>query len=566
MAEREVTMKLNLPGAEKAAAAMGDLAKNTKAAADAAGSAKAKFDAQAAALKQMEAEAQKAATRSARLSIDSGFAQSERERVQDALRQQQQREQQQRRQERQQLVASRARVAGVAAFASALGGGALQGASQGLGQIEAADSYGKALANVSSQFAEGIPLIGQAVTGLKSFVGAIEGTATAVKGQIEGLSKLLPERALQSQIRGLQAGGREEIFQAERQRREAGINRSAADRALQGLTRERLASFRPEIAPGVADASTGELRFQEYLARTGVGAAKDAVRGRQTDVLAAQAAAEQANARLAEAQRASDAARGQSRDAERAKVEAGAFAGVSGLGDQAKVGVEEKLGNALGGVANLADAAKKASDDAVAANERLILRQKDLEQAKLSLAQRELELGQKQADIARNRLALLDQEIAKSKEGAIGFGLAGPGSADAILALFRQARDKGLDTLPPEARQQLASNPITADFARKQGETLAGRDPAVQALLRETGRGDLASQEGRRNELVDSLNRLSAENQSKLAAAVEKALDDSLKGLTTAIVDKINAAIAGATAQLRGQQATQQLQRSDAGG
>lgn len=540
-------MRLVLEGAQQWARGMKDAAAATKEAGAAAEGEKRKFDAAAEAIKQMEARRNAAATRQARLGVDADFAASERSRVTGSLAAQRQSEA-----ARAASYARAVQARGVGSFAaaSAIAGGVLSGGGNALNQVESTDSYGRAVAKVTASMAEGIPIIGSFVGGMRQFVGAVQGVDRAVKSALEGLATSERSTSLQGSIRAARAGGAAELRTLGLTAGDAGIARDVAGRQLARLTPGLLSSFQ--------DPDLGDPRRAAFQARGAAEAAGLVADRRRAELARFQGSDEFRNplARAAEARRASDAARGAADQADRAKAQ-GSFPSPEN---------DIKAAEARARASQLQNTLAQAEADAQRSLNGLKERAAQLQEAELAAARSRADLARAELEVQKARLTVLDRSVDKAKQAALAAGLAGPGELEEIQAVARRVRDQGTAGIPPELLQKALAFGPTSNLLTGAVTQAGAGNQTLQSIQREFGGGTLQDLERERAALASAIDTAAAQVEKELAATVETKLTEGLKKIGAAIVAAVESAAGQLVAEAGKVRDREQFQRHQAGG
>jgi hypothetical protein len=419
-------------------------------------------------------------------------------------------------------LASLAGLSAISSGARALGTGgvAAQQAAVG-GQFNAGQTFGK----VFAEMAEGVPIIGSFVSGLRDLFSVLSGNARKIselkrdvegRSQAEGLARARSAATFagSQRIAALQSGALD-----------AATSTNAAAGFAAGLTPDVLAGFRSD--------SFGGQRRDIALAEAQATAARGAVGNRQAAANVAAVKAASASERLNEA------------DAKVGDIN-------SRIAEAQRRG-DSKAALALQGQRVIAgQEALTAGQNAGQANTSLQERLTELQKAQADAAQKELAAKQATVNLEKARVGVLQQ-------GAVAAGLSQPGELQSILAAVKQAQQFGFGNLVPEAQQALLANPTTADFARRQAQELGQQNPVQRELEQVVGlRG--AGDNRTADEMADALERASAAIAEEGARNIQEAFETGMTGLVKAIQDGVAIAIQNATNQARQQAADKKLQ------
>lgn len=426
----------------------------------------------------------------------------------------------------------------------AAAGGAVQGLGQGFRGVSAMDSgasFGQALAGLTGKMLEGVPIVGNLVRGFGEVGDAITGLTAVIEANKRGLESALRSISGEGQINSIRLGGREAIISAGSGRRNALAAQLGQEAALGRLDSATLAGFRPTDIFGNEDVGLGSANRGVFDATTALDVARREAQARQAELAQTRSGFNPAlDARIAEQRRVVGRAQAGVGSAERALNSTIFF------DSSEKQALSGAQANASQQEAALAELLKTKQDEINAAKER----QQALDQANVRIAQQELELAKANVEVQKQKVAKLDEQISRSKSGAVALGMGGPGESASLLATVQQLKDQGFSSLTPEQKSQLSANPLTAALVQQQAQAAGLADPnnaAIRGLVGQIAPNlalpDLSALEAERANVVDAIARQMIENERKFQESVGNALGSGLGKFTDAIETVVAAKI-----------------------
>jgi hypothetical protein len=430
-----------------------------------------------------------------------------------------------------------------------------QGFGRGLEDISQAPtlSAGEAIGMLNRRLAESLPIIGGFVKGIESIGDALSG----VTARRAGIADFLAGSGRQMEFAGFAAThGRqtgEAVFQATRRRNDALGAANLSQAFLDSLTPDVLAAFRQRGPAGELESGVNAAEFARRQAAAAVTQAEAVARAREADVDAARAGLGQTEARAAELRADQLRAVRGAQFLHRAAADTPG-AGFPGFGLtppgrlQAGLEIAGQEETARGAV--LAEQLAENRKQAAAEQERIGKRLEESEKAQADAARARLDLKRAEIDVDRARLQIDEQRTGRARQGTITGGFRSPLENQADLELFRTAIGNPR-ALTPEQMQHLRGLPQFAEATDVIGGNLGRQDVALQQGIREAnaflGRpaDDLAGMERANDRLAGEINKRivasNAERAKQLADVFDKSLDQIVESLAKLLDAKLAA-------------------------
>jgi hypothetical protein len=332
---------------------------------------------------------------------------------------------------------------------------------------------------IARHLAESIPLLGGFARGLISVGEAVSGLSAAQAGALE---------AAENSRRQLAFAGGEQSARFQAAREQAALGRAAADARIgAGVSAEQLlrfqgdpalrASFRPDVVPFATNQQTGPLAFAEFLAQGRLSAASRVLTARGEEAASARRnlGADQLADRIAEQDNALRAADRRRRDAERSfeqRPDYTTFRRAAPVFFE-RQRRERELTEATSAFAERNREVLGLRGQQQERFNALKEAEVRLSQAAADKAQAAYSLEESRVNVARNQVALRQQEFNAAQNRSEFFGTAGRGEQLAALEAARRLNEGAqLRDLPPQLQglvRQLAPDQFR-ERARQEGQ------------------------------------------------------------------------------------------------
>lgn len=426
--------------------------------------------------------------------------------------------------------------------ASSIAAGAARGIAE-TGDMPAGTSTGQAMGHVVERMAESIPIVGGLVRALSELNTALSGTAQAARGAAEFAETGGRMSSIAGRRRSIETAGGQEI--GELGLRLGGLQASsaAAGWALDTFNANPGLYANPIAVAGVATGREGDLQSALLQAQTTGRAGEDVVWQRRRSLAEARdelAARQEAvlGTRRTLAGTTGRADEITARLAGMGWTEWGLGHAASAFGPMdATVTVLQKQQAQLRGQASVLGGQLGEQEGAVAEQGKLVKQELvKLEEAQTKSAKERAEIKSRELDLERNKLALLDQQIARGRGQEMQAGLMGPGQLEMMVQLAQQAKEQGFQSLPPEFRRQVVGFFGAPAEEQMRQEFRGGPDAQLlqrgRALFGDAGVQDVEAQ---RKAVEEGVKRGMLENNQQL----QQALEGAFKGIFDPLVDAI---------------------------
>ncbi len=455
-------------------------------------------------------------------------------------------------------------------FLTHAAGQAFAGVGAGLEESAAGyHGFGETMSNVTGKLSESLPVIGGFIRGLESMSNALSGTTSRLHEAREFAATGTRRTASAFEALSARTAGEAQLAGLRQRLTEAGISADVAGDVLAGFNANPGQFANPIAVPGMTTGREGDLQLALLQARAAAAGSEDVARSQGGRVGLAEI-------ELRRRQGVAGTWRGQMVAAERyAEAMEVAAQGVPGGGlaqgiydwlapDQRR-GLREFRTRGAEARADAGVFAEGLRGAEGAVNQQAKIVQQELtklEEAQGEAAKRRAEVKQRELDIERNKLALLDQQIARGRGQELRAATMQPGQLEMLAAYAQQAKEHGYLSLPPDARGELISfqGPGAEERARQE----VRNNPAMQGLLAQirggVGEGLVQDVEGQRKAVEEGVKRGMVENAAQLQKALEGALAGSFRPFVDAVKAGVEAEVGRAAAQLRAELNVGQLQ------